>query len=536
MTRTLPSLCRVLTRRYESILWLIVLALAALLRLAPVAFSLPYIDYVDEGYALHQAVDLFNKRTFDPGWYGYPALPAYLTAGALTLEGPLYRRIHGHDFRKDLPRDDPAYASQRDNYDLVAPPELIIAGRLVAAALSIGTVLLAGIIAGRLAGKTAGLIAALLTAVCPALVSRGSNVVVDTFATFFAALALFFSERLRESPRQTNAALAGFGAGLAFASKYPAGAVFVAIVAMIWTIPVTRSARGRFTLIATLGLFAGIALGAPATFLKFPAVAHGLAIISSHYRLINSSPGYFGQAVMSSELGWVLAVVGISGIVIMLRRAPTRSTALSWCAFALLLLAPLVGKPFQPFRNLLSLVPLFCIAAAIAFSNIFDWARQGRQRHLRAGVTIAILGGCVATLAFPSYEAVHRRMTHRDTRIQAIGWLQQYAKGNERVLALRELAILPAEWKKIAAVSTIVPWSEAADLLERQKFDYVVTGELGLRSAPDRDRLSADLTRWKERTAPLPVQVEFGSVVTPVVPYLWRTNDQRILILRANPF
>lgn len=525
-----------LTRRYESILWLIVLALAAVLRLAPVTFSLPYIDHVDEGYALHQAIDLFNNRTFDPGWYGYPALPAYLTAGALKLEGPLYHRFHGHGFRKDLPREDAAYASQHANYDLITPPELIIAGRLVAAALSIGTVVLAGMIATRLAGKTAGLFAALLTAVCPALVSRGSNVVVDPFATFFAALALFFSERLRQSPRLTSAALAGFAAGLAFASKYTAGAVVIAIGAIIWALPVTRSARARFTLIATLGFFAGVALGAPPTIVKLPAVAHGLAIITSHYRVIHSSPGYFGQAVMASELGWVLAIVGVGGIVIMFRRAPTRNTALSWCAFALLLLAPLVWRPFQPFRNLLPLVPPFCVAAAIAISQLFDWARQGAQRGMRVGVSIAIIAGCAMSLAFESIQALRQRMSDRDTRIQAIDWLQQHAKKTERVLALRELAILPAEWKKVAAASTIVPWSEAADLLEREQFDYVVTGELDPRSPPGLHRLSVDLTPWKQKTAPLPVQAEFGSVVTPLVPYLWRTNNQRILILRGKLF
>lgn len=525
-----------LTRRYESILWLIVLALAAVLRLAPVAFSLPYVDQVDEGYALHQAIDLFNDRTFDPGWYGYPALPAYLTAGALKLEGPLYRRVHGHGFRKDLPRGDAAYASQRDNYDLIAPPELIVAGRLVAAALSIGTVILAGIIATRLAGKTAGLIAVLMTAVCPALASRGSNVVVDSFASFFAALALFFCERLRRSPRLTSTAFAGLAAGLAFASKYTAGAVVIAIVAMIWALPVTRSARVRFTLIATLGFFAGVALGAPATIVKLPAVAHDLAITTSHYRVINSSPGYFGQAVMASELGWVLAIIGVGGIVIMFRRAPTRSTALSWCAFALLLVAPLVGRPFQPFRNLLPLVPPFCVAAAIGLSQLFDWARQGTQRRLGAAVTVTIVAGCAMSLAFASFQALRHRMAHRDTRIQAIGWLQQHVKKNERVLALRELAILPAEWKKVGAASTIAPWSEAADLLEREQFDYVVTGELDPRSPPGLDRLPVDLTHWKQKTAPLPVQAEFGSVVTPVVPYLWRTNNQRILILRGKLF
>jgi len=44
--------------------------------------------------------------------------------------------------------------------------------------------------------------------------------------------------------------------------------------------------------------------------------------------------------------------------------------------------------------------------------------------------------------------------------------------------------------------------------------------------------LSAYLVRWKEGTATLPVEASFGTVATPIVPYFWRTNDERILILR----
>jgi hypothetical protein len=127
-------------------------------------------------------------------------------------------------------------------------------------------------------------------------------------------------------------------------------------------------------------------------------------------------------------------------------------------------------------------------------------------------------------------------MAHRDSRLQAIDWLQQHATKEERILGIRELAILPAEWKRVAASATVVSWFEASDLLEREQFDYVVTGDFDLRYTPDADRSSTWLARWKQKTATLPAQADFGSVVTPVVPYLWRTNDERILILRANLF
>jgi hypothetical protein len=77
-------------------------------------------------------------------------------------------------------------------------------------------------------------------------------------------------------------------------------------------------------------------------------------------------------------------------------------------------------------------------------------------------------------------------------------------------------------------------WFEASNFLERQRFDYVVTGEFDLRYASDPKAWSAYLDRWKAKISPLALQADFGQVVTPVVPYLWRTNDERIVILKEN--
>jgi hypothetical protein len=198
------------------------------------------------------------------------------------------------------------------------------------------------------------------------------------------------------------------------------------------------------------------------------------------------------------------------------------------------LLALFVGRPFQPFRNVLPLVPAFCIAAAIAFSDLIDWARKGAHPWLRSGVTFALIGGCIISLALSSFRQVQRRMAHQDSRIQAVDWLQQHATKEETVLGIRELMILPAEWKRIASRSTVIPWFEAADLLERQRFDYIVTGEFDLRYASDPKAWSAYQEGWKAKVLALRVQADFGQIVTPVAPYLWRTNDERILIFKGS--
>lgn len=150
----------------------------------------------------------------------------------------------------------------------------------------------------------------LITAVCPALVARASNVIVDTFATFFVLLALYFCERVRfplrpnNSWNGTNAAAAGLAAGLAFASKYTAVGVFVAVLTVICTLSTTRSSRALFSLLASAGLLVAIGIAAPATILKLRNVGHDVAVTAGNYGMINSSPGYFGQAISAFELGW----------------------------------------------------------------------------------------------------------------------------------------------------------------------------------------------------------------------------------------
>jgi len=525
----------VLSGRKESLLWLTVLIGATGLRFAPIAASLPYIDYVDEGYALHQAIDLLNRGTLDPGWYGYPSLPAYLTAGSLIVAGPFYRQIHGHSFRKDLPRESGRPPGSGYDYDQISPPALILAGRIVAASLSVATVVLAGLIALKLQGRVAGFLALLLTGVSPALVLRGSNVVVDTLATFFVLLTLYFCEQSRSSKTRVDfwVAASGFGAGLALASKYPAGAIFVAVLAAVSMLPVTRMVRVRLILAATAALVIGILAAAPSTILHWRLVARDVGVTATNYRIIESNPGYFGQAVMSSELGWFVALASCVGLVLMIRHKVTRPSTLGWCLFGVTLLTPFLGKPFQPFRNLLPLAPLFCIAAAIAFSELIRWAR--RQAHPAVGLTTATLlvGATVVSSVLASVPPLQRRLAQQDTRLQAIDWLQHHTTKNERVLGVRELAILPAEWNRLAASTTVVPWCEALDLLDRDQFDYVVTGDFDTRSAPDPSAAPVCLARWKEKRAALPVIAEFGAGPTFVAPFIWHTNDERIVILRT---
>jgi dolichyl-phosphate-mannose-protein mannosyltransferase len=515
------------------ICWSAVLAVAILFRILPIRSGLPYSDYIDEGHVLHQTIDAFNNRSLDVFWYGLPPLPAYCVGATLLVYGPLYRHFHRHRFQDDLPRE--RGPTTTTNYDFIAPVELIVAGRVATACLSIATVILVGAFATRLANGRAGLLAMLLVAVCPALVTRASIVIVDTFATLFVLVVLSVCARILEGakPGWRHVGLAGLATGLAFASKYPAATVGLAVIAAILMLPVRWSDRLLLLFPAAGGFVLGVLLGAPMTFFKPISIWRDILANLRDYSWIPWSQGYFAQAISTAELGVPLLLVGTAGIIIMLRQGRTRPVALGWICFAALLMASFLGKSFRPFRSFLPLIPPLCIAAVIAFAHLIDWARRRSQAWLPVAVTMVLIFGCVASLGFSSFRQVQRRMAHQDSRIQALGWLQQHATKENTVLCISELSILPSEWKRIGLIPTVVPWFEAADLLERQQFDYVVTGEFDLRFATDPKGWAAYQDRWKAKVSPLTVQADFGRVATPVVLYLWRTADERILILKG---
>lgn len=523
-----------LSRRDEFILRLALIVLAAVLRFIPVPAGLPYISYIDEGHVLHPAIEILKARRFDPGEFTYPPLTSYLIVAAAKMYAPIYRMAHGHGLRRDLPPDHDYHTELGDAYDLITPPEIIWLGRSVAACLGVGIVILTGALAKRIAGPRAGLFAMLFAALCPALVTRASFAIIDMTAAFFATLTLYFCLRLREMKSWHDALASGIAAGLAFGGKYTVGIVFVAALLTIATGPRNGRSKTLLGIAAIGGLVAGIFLGVPAAILQPSKLIAELQAQATFYQSIRSDQTYWGAAMSWFELGAPFILAGVAGLGWMLFVRETRFIAITWIGFAVLLLAILAWPSFQPFRNVLALVPSLCVGAAFFFERI--WLRFGgdeasdRRLLLRAALAVFIL-----PFAWRSVTWIETRWGHTDSRVRAVDWLRQNSPSNGNMLAIRELAILPSEWARLSATVTVVPWFEAAKTVEEQRFDYLVTGDFDLRYATDPPRWSEYRDRWLHLVSPMPEAAAFGVVPTPVVPYLWRTDDERIVIRKFPP-
>ena len=505
-----------------------ILALAAVLRLPLVFSGLPYISYVDEGGVLHPATRLVRSGGWDPGWYQYPSLSMYLTAAVLHASRPVYRLVHGRPLAADLP-------PEGDLYDLIAPPAVILAGRGVVAAASLVTVLLGMALARRLAGRSAAIAAGLLLAMTPALVQRACIVITDTLSAAFVAGVLLAAEDLRSILRKEgpssiaarrHALLAGALAGLAAATKYPAGAVFIVILVAVFAPGGLSFERVRLAGLSALAAILATLTAMPALVFRTRQVVAGLVAQAHDYATFPSTRGLFPQALAPEEAGWLLTLFGLLGLALLALRRETRPTVASWVAFGGLLLAPLLRYGFQPFRNALPLVPPFVVAASCLFG---DRSPLARWRGARAFAAAILLVGLT-----PGLLEAWRMRRHTDTRILLVDELARDRWAGKGILVERELAILPAELRRARAAFTVAPWSAMRQLARSGEFDAVVFGDFDMKSAPA--PWLAGLEDWRSWAAGLPLVYAVGSQQTPVYAGMWRTWDENVrLALLVGP-
>jgi hypothetical protein len=206
--------------------------------------------------------------------------------------------------------------------------------------------------------------------------------------------------------------------------------------------------------------------------------------------------------------------------------------AVGWVLFAGLLVLPLVGYRLQPFRNLLSLVPLLCIAAAVLLASP-SVMRGALQRSHVPAVAMTMIAAAISIKAFNvSSRYMRDRVAHTDSRVQAIDWLAAHTRAGERVLALRELVFLPAELARIQAQVREVSILAGAPRFAPERTDYIVDADVERTDFGDPDMLKR-FDEFKTAVAGLPIVANFGTDPTPLLPALWRGWNHRVIIRRA---
>ena len=290
-------------------------------------------------------------------------------------------------------------------------------------------------------------------------------------------------------------------------------------------------ARVRLGVVSLRGSH-GAALGMPALVLKPHEVLDALHEQAVHYANPSTmspdavpKPSLLVQTFEPYELGLVLPIVGIVGLAILLGRRETRRVVIPWILFGVALV-PVLSFPFQPFRNVLALVPLMIIAAAIVYDSL---SRLGRVGALGGAFLAFIL---VASFV-PGLFLVFRVLGARDTRVVLVDRLAPMLRPKDRVLVVRELAILPdsrASERSLRSCRGTRCGRPRKGVPGTLSCMGGSIREISLR----RKEATCAPRCWKLRPGSRACQtsLRIGSAPTPLNPFFFRSNDELLIVAR----
>jgi Dolichyl-phosphate-mannose-protein mannosyltransferase len=502
--------------------WIVALALGCALRLLPITAARPYMSYVDEGNFLHPAFILVGQGGWDPKTYLYPQLPILAVKAAARVVEPIYTAVSGRPFRDRIP-------ATPGLYDDLEPFVLLVIARCLSVGLGLAIVVLTGLLAARLAGPEAGAAAALLAAVTPALVLRGSIASVDSYAAFFVLACAFLTDLGRTSPRPRLVALAaGAAAGMAFASKYPAGLVIVAFGISTTLLPIAPLEKVRRLTLAALGVAAGAAAGMPVLVVHPVRILDAIRVQATLYAHLTSPP-LWKQAFLRAEwdlayerpeLGVVFVILALAGLLLGLRSRDTASTHGGWAAFLVVCLFFYGRETFQPFRNLVPLVPFGCITVVLLYGTLRR--RVPKPYWIDAAAVLWLAVAFVAPLGLYAKS----RLDFTDSRTRAVDWIVSHVRPDDRVLVVAEIGILPRELDRLSGTAAVRWWEAAQGEIRAQRPRFVVAGVFERKDGPP-----VDVAALPWVLAEYAVVFGTGTASTPASGQLWRGNGQQVLVL-----
>jgi 4-amino-4-deoxy-L-arabinose transferase-like glycosyltransferase len=430
-----------------------ILALALALRLWGINWGAPFVYHPDEHFVLHPALDMVRERDPNPHWFQYPSLLLYVEALlTLTLQPIVYAPLTTNAVQNAIGPWD-------------ALPEqwpFVLAGRWVVALSGIvGIGLLAGT-GRRWHSATTGLSAGLLFAVVPLAVDSAHYLTTDIPAAALIAATLWATLRIDDSHRPLLSwFVAGMCAGFAAGTKYTAGFVLLAPIVAALDVRDPVATLQRLTYLAG-GAALAFFLACPYALLDMTNFLRGLDEQRHNYS-VASTPDHawtwYLTYVWSAELQPAAAAAAVVGLLFALRSHRR--------ADFVMLIPPAVYYtavaqfPSRPERNIIPLLPFFCLFAGRAIAAAREWS----SRLLPTRLAMVLATTLAVLVAWPPAREAVRRNRERvrpDTRTIAWQWITanvpegacvareeytpQLSAARYRVVYLWSLAQRPYSW------------------------------------------------------------------------------------------
>jgi len=408
----------------------LIMAVAAILRFWGLGAGIPHAVGVDEPEIVNRAVHMMKAGDFNPRFYDYPGLYLYVQVAVSTL-----RFLAG------------ATVGTWSSLAQVGPEHFFLWGRAATAVLGTATVLLVFHVGCRW-GTRYALLASGLMAVMPLHVRESHYVLTDVPATFFVTLTFLLTLRATESPHASTYAVAGAAAGLAAATKYPAGLVLILPLMAVWMTPATRPSR-RLAALAVLGAcIAAFLVTAPYTILDLPGFLNGYAKLAGSYSgTPPSEPGWsISFKHLRNAFSWPATLAFLGGIALAAFRAVRGQGRTRWMlavVFPLLYFWVVSRQSLIFGRYLLLLVPFLCVLAAAAVVSGVSLLR--RYEIPRAPRTALIAALTIAALLPPMLQSIawNRTNSKVSTVDLAYDWLKVNVPPDSVIVLESSKLVLP---------------------------------------------------------------------------------------------
>lgn len=434
----LPPRNRDRTRWPERAALLLILLVAAAIRVHGVGFGLPALNDPDEPLFMMTALDMLRSGNPNPGWFGHPATLTFyaiaLVMVAVAAIGILTGRFADTDAFVAA-----AYAD---------PSILFLPARLFFVACGVLCVWLTWRLGRRLGGPRLGLIAAAVLAVNSVHVEYSQLIRTDVQMTVFVLLATLASLNILQRGRLRDHVLAGIFVGLGVATKWPAALIVMSPVAaaLAHGLPQRRVLRP----LALLAGSAAVTLFAVSPFLllDYATVAQNLG---GEARPMH--PGATGGSFLDN-LSWYVRgpllesfgitglVAALAGSVLALRDRRALIAVLPGVAAFCVVIATrsLVWE-----RWIVPLLPFLALAIAAAVCALGNWLRVRFRQPVTGFELVA-----AALLLVPMTAATSAGQAERatDTRQSAADWIKANApRGSTVLVEHAAFDLLQAGWE-----------------------------------------------------------------------------------------
>jgi hypothetical protein len=286
-----------------------------------------------------------------------------------------------------------------------------------------------------------GWVAALAFAVSPLSIQYAHSGAVDTLLVFWIVLATLLGVWAWTASHRLSWFLAGFALGFAVATKVTGllwGLMFVVAALGYWNQRQSRRAGLSLLLLSSMGALVGVFFGSPYYLLDLGSFKRSIETLSWNYlatfnwQFLKTSPFVFDVEQLGSwAIGWPLAMIGLLGLVWLLRDSIWEKERFVW----LIVLVPAVAyfayvgsSMMKPIRYLLPVVPWVCLCVvqplAIALKSRLAFVRWGTF-----ALTVSALSysGVLGTAVSNVYSA-------SDPRVAASEWMLENIPAGAAIL------------------------------------------------------------------------------------------------------